>query len=216
MRLLGFILAFSFFSITVNGQTEMLIEQISGRIMVRENFNKKGTFLNKQTFNVGDVTKKNGYYSIKIISEFFEQDKKTSKKYTTTYRCKPSEASVMVMVFPLSKPKSKKTEINTISKNFKEIYDLKNLMDIELAISFDAGLLNFVGSKSKIKIYNRKFEEGKNGNEIKSKISVKAYTLGMKIKQLNYVVTENLDEKGLLTFQQFTETDGSYFTVTYK
>jgi len=198
----------------MNGQTEMLIGQISGRDVIRENFNEEGAFLNKQTFESEKVIHKNGYYEIKVVTELFDKNKKSTDKYTTTYRCKPDEASIMVMAFPFSNPKSKETEINTTSENFKELYDLQNLKDIELKMSFDSGLLNFFGSKSIIKIYDRKLEAGK--NNIKSKINIKAYAWGIRIKQLNYTVIEKLNEKGLLTFQKFTEEDKSYFTINYK
>ena len=198
----------------MNGQTEMLIGQISGRVIVRENFDEKGSFLNKQTFKASETIKKNGYYEIEVVTELFDEDKKSTDKYTTTYRCKPDEASVVVMAFPFSNPKSKKTEINTTSKKFKELYNLDNLKNIELEMSFDSGLLNFFGSKSIIKIYDRKLEAGK--NTIKSKINIKAYTLGIRVKQLNYTITEKLNSDGLLSYQKFIEKDGSYFTMYYK
>ena len=50
-----------FSSLSSLSQTEMLIEQISGRVVVRENFDEKGTFLNKQTFEAGETIKENGY-----------------------------------------------------------------------------------------------------------------------------------------------------------
>ena len=209
-----FIVLLTLFSITMTGQTEMLIEQISGRVVVRENFDEDGDFLNKQTFEAGKTKRKNEYYEIEVITELFDKDKQSTDKYTTTYRCKPDEASIMVMAFPFSNPKSKETEINTTSANFKELYDLENLANIELEMSFDSGLLNFFGSKSTIKIYNRKLDSNK--NNIKSKINIKAYALGIRIKQLNYNVIEKLNENGLLTFQKFTEEDNSYFTMTYK
>jgi hypothetical protein len=199
---------------SINAQNEMLIEQISDRFVVRENFDNEGIFLNKQTFASGKVIDKYGYFKIEVITELFDKDQKSTDKYTTTYRCKPDEASIMVMVFPFSNPKSKETEINTTSKNFKELYNLENLEEIELEMSFDSGLLNFFGSKSTIKIYDRKLDDNK--NNIKSKISIKAYAWGIRIKQLNYIVYEKLNDKGLLTFQKFTEADGSYFTITYK
>lgn len=198
----------------INAQNEMLIGQISGRVVIRENFDENGSFLNKQTFKASETIKKNGYYEIEVVTELFDKDKKLTDKYTTTYRCKPDEASVMVMAFPFSNPKSKETEINTISENFKKLYDLQNLKDIKLEMSFDSGLLNFFGSKSIIKIYDRKLEDGK--NTIKSKINIKAYAWGIRIKQLNYTVIEKLNEKGLLTFQKFSEADNSYFTINYK
>tara|TARA_R110000850_G_scaffold272743_3_gene408130 strand:+ start:2207 stop:2851 length:645 start_codon:yes stop_codon:yes gene_type:complete len=214
MRKQGFIVLITLFSITMTGQTEMLIGQISGRVVIRENFDENGSFLNKQTFEAGETIKKNGYYEIEVVTELFDKNKQSTDKYTTTYRCKPDEASVVVMAFPFSKPKSKETEINTISENFKKLYDLQNLKDIKLEMSFDSGLLNFFGSKSIIKIYDRKLEDGK--NTIKSKINIKAYAWGIRIKQLNYTVIEKLNEKGLLTFQKFSEADNSYFTINYK
>lgn len=210
----SFIFILILFSLPMNGQTEMLIGQISERFVIRENFDEKGAFLNKQIFESGKLIDKNGYYEIEVVTELFDKNKKSTDKYTTTYRCKPDDASIVIMAFPFSNPKSKETEISTISKNFKELYDLQNLKDIELEMSFDSGLLNFFGSKSTIKIYDRKLDGNK--SNIKSKINIKAYAWGIRIKQLNYTVIEKLNEKGLLTFQKFTELDGSYFTINYK
>lgn len=187
-----------------------------GRTVIRENFNKKGGLLNKQTFDVGQVKKENDYYIIQLVTKLFDKSGKFINKYATSYRCSPNESSVMVMVFPFSNPKSKKTEINTTSKNFKELYDLDNLLDVEMEINFDSGLLNFFGSKSTIKIYDRFLESGTNGKKIKSKLRVKAYALGIRIKEFNYSVIEKLTDKGLLSFQKLMEEDGRYFTMTYK
>ena len=216
MRKQGFIVLITLFSITMTGQTEMLIGQISGRVVVRENFDEEGSFLNKQTFEAGETIKKNGYYEIEVVTELFDEDKKSTDKYTTTYRCKPDDASIVVMAFPFSNPKSKETEISTTSKNFKELYDLEDLGDIDLEMSFDSGLLNFFGSKSEIKIYDRKLEIDNSLKIIRSKINIKAYAWGIRIKQLDYRVIEKLNGNGLLTFQKFTEADGSYFTMNYK
>ena len=205
-----------FTSSTIISQTEMLIEQISDRVFVRENYDKKGNLLNEQIFIAEEVLKKGLYYEIRVVTELFDKDKKLTDKYTTNYRCKPDEASIMVMAIPFSNPKSKETEINTTSNNFKELYDLKNLEDVELKMSFDSGLLNFFGSKSKIKIYDRTLEINKEYNLIKSKINIKAYALGIRIKQHNYTVTEKLNLDGLLFFQKFTEEDGSFFIINYK
>lgn len=200
----------------VSAQTDMLIGQISGRSIVRENFDDEGAFLNKQTFEAGKIIEKDGFYEIEVITELFDKDKKSTDKYTTTYRCKPDEASIMVMAIPFADTKSKETEINTVSENFRELYDLKNLEDVEIEMSFDSGLLNFFGSNSNIKIFDRVLESNGNGKTVTSKINIKAYIIGIRIKQLDYVASEKLMSENLLSFQQFTEEDGSYFTMTYK
>ena len=202
--------------ISAYAQDKMLIGQLSDRLVVWENFDNNGNFMNKQTFKAGKIIESDDYYEIQVVTELFDENGASTDKYTTTYRCKPEESSIMIMAFPFSKPKSKETEINTVSKNFKELYDLTNLEDIELVMSFDSGLLNFFGSNSKIKIYDRVLESNGNGKEIRSKINIKAYAIGIRIKQLIYVASEILTDKGLLTFQKFTEEDGSYFTMTYK
>ena len=203
-------------SFLAQAQEEMLIGQLVDRLVVRENYNENGVFLNKQTFQAGELKESKGYYEIEVVTELFDKNGKSTDKYSTNYRCRPEASSVMVMAFPFSNPKSKETEINTNSKNFKELYDLDNLEDIELEMSFDSGLLDFFGSKSKIKIYDRIVEPNGNSRNIKSKINIKAYAIGIRFKQLDYVVNETLNDKGLLSSQKFTEKDGSYFTMTYK
>ena len=210
------ILPFLFISLSVFAQDEMLIGQLSDRLVVRENFDENGDFLNRQAFRSGKLKESDGYYEIEVVTELFDENRTSTDKYSTTYRCKPDESSVAVMAFPFSNPKSKETEINTVSKNFKKLYDLTNLKDVELEMSFDSGVLNFFGSNSKIKIYDRVLESNENGKTIKSKINVKAYAIGIRIKQLNYVASEKLTSGNLLLFQKFTEDDGSYFTMTYK
>lgn len=216
MKIGLYILTFLSVSISAQAQKEMLIGQLIDKLIVRENFDENGIFLNKQTFRSGALKDSNGYYEIEVITELYDENKKSEDKYATIYRCKPGESSIMVMAFPFYNPKSKETEINTNSKNFKELYDLDNLEDIEIEMSFDSGLLDFFGSKSRIKIYDRVLDSNGTGKSIRSKLNVKAYALGIRFKQLNYVVNEDLNGNGLLSYQKFTEEDGSYFTMTYK
>jgi hypothetical protein len=210
------ILFIFFLSLPLNAQNEMLIRQLSNRLVIRENFNKNNSLHNKQTFNVGKVKEINNYYEIEVVTELFDENGESTDKYTTTYRCKPDESSIMVMAFPFLNPKSKETEINITSKNFKELYDLDNLEDIEMEINFDSGFLDLFGSKSEVKIYDRKLESNESSIRIESKLNVKAYVLGIRFKRLDYTVIEKLSLEGLLSYQKFIEEDGSYFTMTYK
>ncbi|WP_317130124.1 hypothetical protein [Flavobacterium profundi] len=197
-------------------QGTMFIDQIEGRTITRENFNEKGDLLNKQIFEAGKVIKKNGNYAIKVTTELFDKNKIATDKYETIYKCKPDKFSIVVFVFPFANPKSKETEISSKSLNFKELYNIEKLNNVEIDLSFDSGLMNFLGSKSTIKIYDRKKEINGTNLSIKSKINIKAYTLGIRVKQLNYTITEKLNSDGLLSYQKFIEKDGSYFTMYYK
>ena len=201
---------------SLKAQNEMLISQLSERIVTRENFDKNGNLLNKQTFKIGKIKTVKKYYEIEVETELFDKSGKSTDKYTTSYRCKPEESSTIVMVFPFYNPKKMATEISTTSRNFKELYDLNNLVDLELEINFDSGLLNFFGSKSKIKIYDRNLVINNSTKTIRSKLNAKAYALGIRIKQFEYDVIETLTDENLLSYQKFIEEDGSYFTITYK
>ena len=93
---------------------------------------------------------------------------------------------------------------------------MDSLKNVELEISFDSGLLDFFGSKSKIYIFDRKLNPKTKDIQINSKLTVKAYSWGIRIKELEYSVLEKLSKKGLLSYQKFVENDGSYFTIIYK
>lgn len=202
--------------INLQSQNRMFIDQIEGRTIVREHFDENNIFKGQQIFKAGGIIEKDGNYEIKVVTELFDENKKSKNKYETTYKCKPDKLSVVVFVFPFSNPKYKESEITSKSKNFKGLYDIKNLANVKLNIDLRSGLMSLLGSKSIINIYDRESKIINDIINIKSKISIKAYALGIRIKQLNYSLIEKLNTEGLLSYQKFTEEDGSYFTMNYK
>lgn len=200
----------------VQSQNTMLIEQLSNRLVTRKNYDKNNVLLNKQVFKVGQIKKINNNYEIEVLTKMFDKNEKLKDTYTTTYKCNIDKVSIMVMILPFANSKASKTSINTKSNNFKDLYDLNRLEDIELDLNFESGMLNFIGSKSKIKFYDRNLDTIEDKVFINSKITAKAYAFGLKIKQIEYSVKEELNNNGLLIYQLFTNTDGSYFIVDYK
>lgn len=200
----------------VRAQPTMLIEQLAGRTLERRNYDKNGILLNRQLFEAGLVTKIKGLYELEVTAKFYDRQGNVTETYTTQYRCKPELSSVLVMAFPFSKPASRVTEISSKSSNFKELYDLEDLGNIELELNLDSGLLQFFGSKSTIRIFDRKLNRVGDSKRLTSKILIKTYALGIRLKSLQYLAVETLTDKNLLVGQQFTEDDGSYFTITYE
>lgn len=200
----------------VSAQDDMLIEQIAGKTIIRENFDKGNQLIDKQIFRISNIEKSSDSYSVEITTELYRKDGTLDEKYKTYYTCKPDQSSVIVMVFPLFAPKSKKIGIETQSSDFKDMYDLNSLNDIHLKLSFDSGILNFFGSKNNIKIFNRKLATGTNTKTLNSQIDIKAYLLGIKVKTISYKVMEIFDENSNLISQEFRAKDGSYFTMSYK
>lgn len=216
MRTLCTLLIFILTANFVSAQDDMLIEQMAGKTIIRENFDKGNQLIDKQIFRISNIEKSLDSYSVEVTTELYRKDGTLDEKYKTYYTCKPGQSSVIVMVFPFFAPKYKKIGIETQSPDFKNIYDLKSLKDVHLKLSFDSGILNFFGSKNNIKIYNRKLTTGPNTKTLTSQIEIKAYLLGLKMKTINYKVVEIFDENSNLIRQEFRAKDGSYFTMSYK
>jgi hypothetical protein len=200
----------------VSAQDDMLIKQMAGKTIVRENFDKDSQLIDKQIFRISNIEKSSYTYSVEITAELYNKDGSLNEKYKTHYRCKPNQSSMLLLVYPFFAPKSKKIGLEAQSDDFWNMYDLNNLKDVHLKLSFDSGILNFFGSKNNIKIYNRKLETGSNIKTLNSQVDIKAYLLGIKMKTINYMVTEIFDKNSNLISQEFRAREGSYFTMSYK
>lgn len=87
--------------------------------------------------------------------------------------------------------------------------------NMSLTMYVDTGILNFLGSKNNVEIINRVLVKENNNLKISEKISIKAYLMGVRVRTINYDVTEYLSLSGLLQKQLFKQEGGDYFTVTY-
>ncbi|MBD3631017.1 hypothetical protein [Cyclobacterium sp.] len=197
----------------------MFIDQIAGKKIERENFDKNGQLLGKQLFLIGELRQAGETYIVEVVTELYNEKGELNEKYTTTYQCNPKAFDVLVNVFPFSDPNDEKIKVEVTSKDFEQLYDFQSneeLKDIQLKMSIASGVLSFFGSKSlvTIKNRNRKTENGK--INISSKAVVEAYMMGIKIKTINYTVEEHMTENYVLLNQKFTENDGAYFTMSYK
>lgn len=210
-----FFLSLMLLSNNSNAQNEMLIEQLSGRTVIRENFNSDGTLISKQHFQISKIQESQGIYEIEIAVELFNENGESEDKYTTFFQCNYEEVSIMLLVIPFFNPTSKKTTIKTKSDNFIQLYNFDILEDIEVEISFDRGFLKVFGAKNAIKLYDRTYLSNGEINEIHSKLSINTYAFGLKIKNMDYDVVESFDNNKLVTFQTFVNSDESYFSMTY-
>jgi len=198
--------------------TDMFIEQISGKTIVREDFERGGKLTGKQVFTAGNTKRAGKDLVININTRLYDEEQKLKSTYTTAYRCSPGESSVLVSVFAVN-PSSKKVSVAVKSGDFKKLYALdpgSMVRSLSLTMYIETGLLNFLGSKNTVNITNRELSRESGGWKISERILIKAYLLGIRIKSLDYAVSEHLSERGLLENQQFTQSNGDYFTITYK
>lgn len=204
------------FANTLSAQgNEMFIEQISGKTITRENF-ENGQLTGKQIFTAGKMGQSGGNFYVNINTKMYDDAQKLESTYTTTYRCKPEESSVLLSVFTLN-PKKQKISVSVKSGDFKKLYDLNNLLSsLSLTMYIESGILNFLGSKNKIDMDSRSLIKENSSWKITEKLTIKAYLLGIRIKTINYNVTEYLTSAGLLEKQLFKQSNGYYFTINYR
>lgn len=200
-------------------EKEMFIEQIAGKTVTRENFDKEGKLKNTQIFVIGELQRKNDVYKVQVTTELYDENNEMKKKYTTSYWCKPNEFDVLINVFPFANPNKVETKVVVTSKDFQQLYDLAGgdkLKDIHLKLSVESGVLNFLGSKNLVTIKDRRQERMESGEvRVFSNARIEAYLLGRKIKTIGYSVEEYLTGNSTLKQQIFKEKNGSYFTMNY-
>lgn len=204
----------------VQGQENMLIVQIAGRDIVRKSYNEADDQISKQKFSISNLDTVKGYLSVEIRVLVFDEKEKLTDSYTTVYVCKPDESNVLVTVFPFARKNDAEYVIEASSPGFKELYDFsddaKKLNDLSLEMSIKSGLLGFFGSKNRISIKNRNLEM-KSGNYIlTSDLMLDAYLWGIRVKSIQYHVTEKLSAERWLTEQKFKNEDKSYFLINYE
>lgn len=193
---------------------EMFIEQIAGKTIIRENY-ESGRLTGKQVFTAEKMGQSGGSFFVNINAKIYDESQKLESTYTTAYRCKPAESNVLLSVFTLN-PKKEKISVSVNSGDFKKLYDLNDLLrSLSLTMYIESGILNFLGSKNKVEISGRSLAKENSGWKIIEKITIKAYLLGLRIKTIEYNVTEHLTASGQLEKQIFKETNGDYFTITY-
>tara|TARA_R110002111_G_scaffold188345_3_gene253845 strand:+ start:137 stop:814 length:678 start_codon:yes stop_codon:yes gene_type:complete len=199
-------------------EKEMFIEQIANKRIVREKFDQNGGLLGKQVFFTGELEQEGKNYLIKVITELYDASSQLTEKYTTTYQCKRNEFEVLLNVFPFTDPNDEKIRVDVTSEDFQRLYELGKgvaLIDIQLKMSVESGMLSFFGSKSLVTIKNRKKEVEDQSIKISSEAVIEAYIMGIRIKTIIYVVEEYLTENFVLQRQKFTEDNGAYFTMKY-
>ena len=197
---------------------EMLIEQIADKTITRESFKSDGKLLGKQEFIAEKLQQTGKNFIVNISTKIYDDAGKLKSIYTTAYSCKPGESDVLLSVFTVN-PKKQKISVSVNAGDFKKLYELNSyemLNSISLTMYVETGILNFLGSKNKVEIANRRLTKENNYWKITEKITIRAYLLGIRIKTITYDVTEYLTTSGQLEKQVFKETNGDYFTIIYK
>src|SRR5690625_8039890 len=109
-RILFFILLLSPFATIKAQEKAMLIEQIEGKTIIRESFDRKDKLTGKQIFTVGNISQSVEALIIDIKTELFDEVLNLEAIYTTSYKCLPEDADVLLSYFVIN-PKIRKNKL---------------------------------------------------------------------------------------------------------
>src|SRR5690625_5707955 len=122
-RVFFFIQLLSAFATIKAQEKAMLIEQIEGKTIISESFDRKDKLTGKLIFTVGNINQIDEALIIDIKTELFDEALNLEATYTTSYECRPEDADVLLSVFALN-PKKKKIKVSANSGDFKKLYAL--------------------------------------------------------------------------------------------
>lgn len=103
--------------------TDMFIEQISGKTIVRKDFQRGGKLTGKQIFTAENMKRVGKDFLVNVNTRLYDEDQRLKSTYTTAYRCSPGESSVLLSVFAVN-PSNKNVTVAVESGDFKNLYAL--------------------------------------------------------------------------------------------
>lgn len=199
----------------------MLLYEVEGNEYVKKDFSRDSSMTGKQVLKVGAVEKENNLLKMPVQLYSYDEKGELTDSTKTVYLCDPDERRVLVNLFPYSDYTTEsEIKVNLLDTNaFYPVDPDANweMESIEFEMNIDKGVIGFLGGKSRIKMYNRQVVPNDtleaDQYEINSQVELGVYALGIKMKGLNYQVTEVIDRNKGLIYQKFTSEDGSYFII---
>lgn len=198
----------------------MLITEISGNKYEKKSYDENGSLRSYQMFHLGIIESKRGYYELPMWTYSYDGNKQLKDSAETRLRCDFENSNLNMNIFPFAEKAVNKTVI--LSTEGSHLIYPKNpetdneLEIVEFVMAIDGGVLDLFGSKTVIKLFDRKViadQMDKSKYVINSTMTIKSYLIGIRILAITYRVEELIsNSKGILE-QKFTEPTGAYFTL---
>lgn len=200
---------------------EMLLFEIDENQYEKCNFDQKGELQSYQKLKVGSISQRNDIYRLPVELFSYNAEGELQDTTKTIYTCNPNEQNIFVNIFPYS-DYGKGGEIKVKSEDSNSFYPVDpdagwQMGPIHFEMKINKGIVGFLGGKSKIKMYDRHVVPNDTlaagRYEIDSKVELSVYVMGIKVKGLDYRVSEIVDKERGLVYQKFMAGDGSYFVI---
>lgn len=201
---------------------QMLMYQIDGNSYIKTSYDKNGNIKSTHLIKAGNLTSASGAYELKVSFYALDENGIAEDSAFTVLSCNPDDAEMLVNIIPLVTDNPGKT-IRVVSLSGSESlypeFSTRDSVqeDMSFKIEVEGGLWGFLGTTSVANIHGRKVEYNEADSTIvtvTSKIELKAYLMRVRIKQMEYVVTEQLQNETGIIEQEYLSDSGERFTIT--
>ncbi len=194
---------------------------VEGNRYERRSFDADGTLEEVETLEIGQLSQLAEELEITVVSRSFLPSGEATDSVRTTIRCQPEGANMVMNLFALIKPEGRSVRLRFEGGeiNYPTTPTPTSLPDISLEARVEEGVVGFLGGRSQIVISNRTLTDdiaGGAGNSelqdaysITSRIEMKSYVLGIRMRSRSYESIETVSPDRGLIRQRLTADDGS-------
>jgi hypothetical protein len=196
----------------------MLLSALEGHRYERVSYDADGRAEERATIDVGSVEFDGAEVSVPL-EVAVEKDGAVARRFTTRWTCAPRAGDMVmaILVFSddLDKPSMRLETAGTPLIYPREVPASGRLPDASVEVKVRQGMLRVLGARTRITLTDRRIEllDGESTprrHTIRSRIEVRAYAMGIRVRRVRYTSEETVDPKAGILQHILRREDGSY------
>jgi hypothetical protein len=197
----------------------MPLQLFEGNEYERRVFTPDGVAEGVQRITIGTITEVGDELEIPVTSHGFDEAGQPSDSVHTTIRCRPEDAGMVMNILALVQQEGRdiRLRLRGGAVLYPDTAAAGPLPDVTLEASVEEGVVGFLGGRSQIVLNERTVTLEPEGEvssaagsyEIASRIELKFYVLGIRVRSKRYDARETISpERGLLRLELTSEGGG--------
>jgi hypothetical protein len=226
LRILLFLVLLSPLAGYAQTRSNMLLRLIEGNRYQLKDYDRKGALESSKKLEIGKIQKGDREIEVEIVVYNYDENSILQDTVRTRLACSnAAESMAMSLLAFLENSGDGVLKLGITSNDELFPADLsrnKKLKDIQMEVTVEKGVFSLFGAKSKITIRNRKLtlldaneSKGEKAQQYKltSKMLIRAYALGINIKNIVFNVEETVDLNTGLIRQVARQARGGSFDL---
>lgn len=226
LRILLFLVLLSPLAGYAQTRSNMLLRLIEGNQYQLNDYDRQGNLQSSKMLTIGTIEKGDQEIEVEIVVYNYDDKSVLQDTVRTQLACSNAAENMAMSLLAFlgnSGDGVLKLDINPNDELFPaDLSKNKKLKDIRMEIKVEQGVFSLFGAKSKITIRNRKLtliDSNESNSEkaqqykLTSKLLIRAYALGINIKNIVFNVEETVDLSRGLIRQVARQARGGYFDL---